>query len=594
MFGHESLPARIYSYGARPPVDGMEYVERLMRQAHRYRNALVHMELKRREKIYRALKAISPELAELEKRHETLEVELESVREEINSVRAQARKRVNPVDLIAKAEEIKAELRKIGPRRKELRIPVWGSPGWSAEQKKASEEGRAPDLTLVPPCEAWVKAENAISEWARKKAHLFRKHSGLNGIYGTYLMIESSVKRSGFPPRFHKWSGDGHLVIQIQKKKGRTMKVPEAFVGNDTRLRIDMLPAGAYREKDGKIKPVRSLCKTRVHFRVWSDKRKPVWAVIPIIMHRPMPADASITWVHLIRKKIGTNFRWDVQFTLSQNEWIRNDVAQDGAVGIDVGWRIRKPGNPLRVAYFAGSDGQHGELVLPPDWMAQMRKTEDIQSIMDTNFDTFKAKFHADMEKMAAPEWLKAATSNILMWRSQDRMARIIVRWRDARFAGDEELYAYAETWRKRYCHLYNYASHLRDQLWHRREDIFRCFAAKIRQHYRTVVIELLDLRKFHKLPKAEEEAADQATREYIRDACISTLIKCLRESVGPQIVEAPPKNTTKRHHSCGSIEEWDHKELVHTCSKCGETYDQDYNAALNLLDHASAGLVLV
>lgn len=594
MFGHKSLPALIYSYGAKPPTENLELVDRLMHQAHRYRNALVHMELKRREKIYRALKAISPELAELEKRHEALALELESVREEINSVRANARKRVNPVDLIARAEEIKAELRKVWPRRKELRVPIWGSPGWHAEQKAAAKEGRAPNPDLVPPCAGWVKAQGEINAWATEKSHVFRKHSGLRGIFGTYLMIESSVDKSGFPPRFHRWDGDGHLVIQIQKKAGETMPVPAAFLGTDTRLRIDMLPAGAYREKDGKIKPVRSLCKTRVHFRVGSEKRAPVWAVIPIIMHRPMPADASITWVHLIRRKVGTNFRWDVQFTLSKEEWIRNDVAQDGAVGIDVGWRLRKPGNPLRVAYWAGSDGLHDELVLPPDWMAQMRKTEDIQSIMDTNFDAFKAKFHADMANVAAPEWLKAATCNLLMWRSQDRMARIIVRWRDARFSGDEELYAYAEAWRKRYCHLYNYSSHLRDQLWHRREDIFRCFAAWIRTHYKTVVIEELDLRKFHKLPKPEEEAADQATREYVRDACISTLIKCLNESVGPQVIEAPPQNTTKRHHSCGSIEEWDHKELVHTCSKCGETYDQDYNAALNLLEHASAGLVAV
>ena len=592
MFGHKSLPARIYSFGAKPPVENLGLVESLMRQAHRYRNARVHLELKRRDKIHRALLAISPELADLEKRAETLGVELESVREEINSERARARKRIDPVELILRAKEIEAELKKIWPRQKELRVPVWGSPGWHKEKKAADEEGRAPNPDLVPPCAAWMKAQEKINEWATQKSHLFRKHSGLNGIFGTYLMVESSVDKGGFPPKFHRWNGDGHLVIQIQKKKGQTMKVPEAFVGNDTRLRIDRLPEGAYRDTGTKMVPVRSLCKTRVHFRIGSDKRKPVWAVIPVILHRPMPADASITWVHLIRRKIGTNFEWKIQFSLSRNEWTRDDVAQDGFVGIDVGWRIRKPGNPLRVAYWAASDGLHGELVLPPDWMAQMRKTEDIQGIMDENFDAFKAKFNADMAKVAVPEWLRAATCNLLMWRGQDRMARIIVRWRDSRFDGDQELFAFAEAWRKRYCHLYNYASNLRDQLQNRREDIYRNFAAWIRKHYRHVVIELLDLRKFHRLPKPEQAAADPATREHIRDACISTLLKCLKESVGPQITEAPPENTTKRHHSCGSIEEWDHKELTHTCSKCGEHYDQDHNAALNLLDYASAEMV--
>jgi hypothetical protein len=51
------------------------------------------------------------------------------------------------------------------------------------------------------------------------------------------------------------------------------------------------------------------------------------------------------------------------------------------------------------------------------------------------------------------------------------------------------------------------------------------------------------------------------------------------------RVVYVPMKNTTKECQACGSIEEWDQgKVLHHTCSKCGLRWDQDDNAAQNLL----------
>jgi transposase len=41
---------------------------------------------------------------------------------------------------------------------------------------------------------------------------------------------------------------------------------------------------------------------------------------------------------------------------------------------------------------------------------------------------------------------------------------------------------------------------------------------------------------------------------------------------------------TTKRCHACGSMEEFDRRELTHTCSTCSLLWDQDYNAAMNML----------
>ena len=46
-----------------------------------------------------------------------------------------------------------------------------------------------------------------------------------------------------------------------------------------------------------------------------------------------------------------------------------------------------------------------------------------------------------------------------------------------------------------------------------------------------------------------------------------------------------PAANTTRDCSVCGHRETWDQAtEVVHTCSACGETWDQDASAAVNLL----------
>ena len=596
MFGNKSLPARIYSYGGKPPTENLKEVERLMYQAHRYQNARIHLERKRREKVNRALRVFSPELADLEMKAEALDEQLDQVRTDINSARAIARKKISPEDMVRKCEEIKAELKKINPRRKELRIPIWGSPGWHKEQKKAAAESRPPDSSLTPPHPDWTKVQAKIDKWDNQKGKQFRAVSGLNHVFGTYNMVEGAVKRTGRPPKFKKWLGHGHLVIQLQKCRGKYLSTSGVFSGTDTRLRIDPLPPEAFRidPDDGKIRPVRKLCRTKVHFRIGVEgKRKPLFAVLPVILHRPLPEEATIRFAHIIRRRIGTNCEWKFQVTLSRKGgWEKLDAAPDGSVGLDVGWRIVKSGSPLRVIYWAGDDGRHGEEVLPADWLQEMRRTEGIQSIRDKLFDAVRERLSVDLSKLQLPDWLRDQTQNLWHWKSQARLAVVIVKWRTARFSGDEKVFAYAEEWRKRYCHLYNFEANLRNQLQNRREDIYRNFAAWLRRNYRYYVIEDMDLRDFHVLPKPEEKPEDPATRQHTRDACLSLLKRCIKESMAEKPIEAPPENTTKKHHSCGSIEEWDHKELMHTCSKCGEHYDQDYNAALNLLDFARGSMV--
>lgn len=336
MFGHKSAPSRIYNYGILPPVDGAEIVDRQMRQAHRYKNALVHHELIRRRKVERTLRKLSPELIEIDAKIAACDQMLLGAEKLLKDAHVETRKRSLPKHLTEAVKEARANRRDSYQQRKTLRKELFASSAWKAEQEE-------------------------VESWTLQAAHRLRRACGL--YWGTYLHVEQSMadRRAGAPPEFSRWNGNGHLAIQIQKG----MLPADAFACQDTRLRIEPVPPEAW-EKGAP----RRLLRTRIHFRVGSaDKGKPVWAIFPMILHRPMPKDALIKWVHLTRRRIATHFKWDVQIVLSRDlGWEKPDRAESGAVGIDVGWRMRPDGS-LRTAYWVDDEGREGEVLLPARWV---------------------------------------------------------------------------------------------------------------------------------------------------------------------------------------------------------------------------------
>jgi hypothetical protein len=299
-----------------------------------------------------------------------------------------------------------------------------------------------------------------------------------------------------------------------------------------------------------------------------------------------MPADAEIKWVHLVRRRISTQCEWRLQFVLSRAGWPHEDCAPDGAVGIDVGWRMLPDGS-LRIAYWYGHDGQEGELALPADWLGQMRRVEGIQAHRDDAFNVAKARLARWMKAGARagilPKWLQDATATLAQWRSCAKLSALAVKWRENRFERDPKAFERLEGWRRRDKHLYEFEGNLRDQLHRRREYLVRKFSCEMRRAYSVAVVEALDLRDFHVLPDAEELPAKAASREHTRDACLSLLLRCIKESMS-ETVKVPAPDTTRLCPNCGIIGDFPREELVRTCPGCGDKDDQDRVAAINLL----------
>jgi hypothetical protein len=158
------------------------------------------------------------------------------------------------------------------------------------------------------------------------------------------------------------------------------------------------------------------------------------------------------------------------------------------------------------------------------------------------------------------------------MWRSAERFRGLAFAWRKQRWNGDEMGYQLIEAWRYRDEHLQRYEAGLLRHGLSDRHERYRILAANLASRHRTLVIDNTDLREFQRSPTPE------SGRVELRAA----LVNAFGEA---RVMKLCFERITMPCHGCGQIDQWDPAAtLMHTCSSCGKTWDQDRNACLNLL----------
>lgn len=562
-FGRRSGPAMQYLYGADVPLEGLEEFDTQLRLANEYRNRLIEIELERRRRVEQLLSKHQD--AELADEVQRLATRLEELRQAIRLERQRARSRkvANTEELEREAKEVRAQLREARQRLREMRRAVIHDP-------VVKDELHRIDL--------WARDE------ARKARHEFSKEKGL--YWGTYMIIEQAVdraRRSKYPPRLKKYTGEGSIAIQIQ----HGMPWEDIFNGKDTRIQVAPVPPEAWLEK-GRCRRAK-MCRTIARIRIGTNPdRTPKWLEIPFWMHRPMPAGAKVKWVRVQRRRQGLRWKYSLLFTIELPSERLLEPAPPLACGIDVGWRKVQGG--LRVAYVVGEDGFEDEVLIPESWLEAMDKVSRLRSHKDRHFNEMKEHLlkwlqdHPDI-----PEWLLEDTATLAQWRSPLRMVELLEKWSERRFAGDEEIFERLSAWRKQDRHLYQWQADLRAKLLRHRREIYRIFAKRIAERYRYVCIERMNLRQAASLGEAESPTNLPAPVRYYRTvAAVSLLRQCLENALrkrGGQLVIVDPKNSTQECHVCGHLNTFDASAyVIYRCKRCGSLWDQDRNAAINIL----------
>lgn len=599
------VAVRNYVYECKPPTgESRRLIEEQMRLAHRYRNALVETERRRRTRVDSAVREVCPALAEVEAKIAAEEAALAAVREAIRAGNAAARKKqTGTAEQKAEVKAVTARLKPLWQRRKELRAETF-----------AGDALRS----ILAEVEAWAKGENQrLYNEAFAALH-----------WGSRVHVAASCRslRSGAPPEFVRFRGDGHIAVQLQGG----VPADEAVVALDRGASWDPPPKGQFFVRTVGDHPRKPHAHIGIRVGTVDGSTAPVWATLFCRLHRPFPPDSRLKMVHLTRRREGTRDLWHVVVSV-ENVPPVTDRAESGRVGVDVGWR-KLPDGRLRVASWAGDDGRTGELTMSAEYVERCQRIPGLDSTRKKLFNVAHARLlewvAANPLPAAWTEVTEAAprppAAHLSAWRSEARLRQLVEFWTANRLPGDEAVFgdpaalaaererllarhapnrdagnlAYHQVvkaaagqgdlyaWRLQDIHLLEYRVGLQRRTRAHREERMRLLAVGLRRRYRTAAVEDINWREdVLEKPEAEHDDELAAVRAFHRMAAPGRLLQLLAEHTA-ETVRVAPDHTTTDCHACGRRCEFDAaRVLVHTCEHCGATWDQDHNAAVNLLN---------
>ena len=394
-----------------------------------------------------------------------------------------------------------------------------------------------------------------------------------------YEVARVRVMKEGTELREHPWNGSGRVSVRFQ----RGLPVRTAFTRRGLRLQIDPVSDEAWTSPVRSVR--RNLSRSKVRIRIASTpEHQPVWFEIPVVIHRPLPADGMIRSAALIRERVALIWRYRLIVTVACANPPSCVSAERPSIALDLGWRLTPEG--LRVAFWADTLGSHGELVIPLSDISEFTKVGELWSVLDKQLAQIRGTLLTWRGANQVPEALVPHFDGVAERESRDGVLRLLDAWQEHRIGGDSEVFEKLLWWRDKHIHLWTWAVNLRDQLTRKRLELFRRFAAVVVKKYGTVFLEQFDLRWFSRTAPPEIQrtpisgkyrviAAPGILRQVIENACRRT---------GVRLERIKARNTTRACHLCGRIEEWDAaRQIVHTCS-CGAMWDQDYNAAVQIL----------
>lgn len=306
---------------------------------------------------------------------------------------------------------------------------------------------------------------------------------------------------------------------------------------------------------------------------------------VPLLLDRPLPPTAIIKAITLQRHEIGSSQEWSAQFLLEMERGAR-DVGRARACGVDMGWRMTPKG--LRVACWAGSDGQRGEVLLPQSWLDKANY-----------LDQLRRKIAEDSQRTAreivalcgeggegASQTMRAALLGF-----ESRATRILTRLA-AGYSGAEAgspAVALLQRWWIDNWREVNEAAHLGKHLADARAGIYQEAGLYLARRYDTVAVEAMNLGRIADL---RQKTSAGAVRRAMRWAALSVFQHWLRHQAdkhGARHLVLPTMNTTQRCSQCGHLNRLDTRETIVRCKGCRAEWDQDDNAATNLMNEALA-----
>lgn len=549
----------VYEYGCLDPLAGEEPALEQMRRRVDFWNALVTLE---QEHIARTREVLR--VADIHDRIAQLRAEIPELRSQIKAGREATPRmprsalrdlrahlallRTSLQTAIAEAKQLQPQI--VQQRRDELaRI--------DAQRKEAAKQLRRQAALY------WCNADEILALYEQARIDAMKQGSSISA---------------------RAWRGSGTVSVKYQRG------LSPSALSSDTRFQIDDVDPAAWSDPRRSVR--RRLARTVARIRVGStDKRQPVWLELPIVLHRPLPADALIRSVRVKRYRLGTQFRYKLFVTIRHDD---GAVGRDGDApvrGLGIVLDCRETTGDVRVGCWTDTDGAHGELTLPAAVVSQFERLNELRSMLDRNWNEARTQLLDWQGAATIPAWMHDALRDLPLWTDQYRPLTLFRTWAKNRFEGDEWMFGRLADWRGKHDHLRTWASHLRDQVQKRRRELYRILAVQIARKYNRVYITAPERRGPRKerqapvLSATERERREAHTRAIAAPSILRRILMQTAERERVFVQQVPKTAAGATCPVCGT----DHStsSLEHgtiTCRSCSAQWDRGHGSALAIL----------
>jgi hypothetical protein len=446
---------------------------------------------------------------------------------------------------------------------------------------------------------------NRIREEANNKIKLLRPTT----YSGTYLLVEAAAaaaSKSTSDPQFND-KPTYLLSNRIGVHMCGGMGVEK--LASSTLMRIDPMPTWQVRPS-GKQVARGKAARTDLWFRIGTiEGRKPMWARFPMIMDRPLPADACIKDAYITRQPYSVRIPWRYSLCIvcesREFEKAVSSSEQKGTTPINFGWRQMESGE-LRVAQINSDAHGFGEVRLPCQVISGFAKCRELQKLLDDKFNVTRdalARWIAEHPTCTGtvfptlPPAFLAEFKGLAQWKNQHRLAELVWYWISHRIDGDGDIFPVMAEWLVGYRHIGDWIVYQRRKLLNWRDNFYGSIAKKIAVTSAKLVIDtfkIADVAK-HADPEVREEGGELARRNRQMAAPGELRLAILHAAAKYhcEVVAATAKDGTRRCNMCGEVHPEEITELNHTCIGCERQWDQDVNNTINLQHSNASGEVV-
>lgn len=228
-------------------------------------------------------------------------------------------------------------------------------------------------------------------------------------------------------------------------------------------------------------------------FRLGAAKEN-VYATGTWQYHRPLPADASIALARLVRRRIGSQYRWAVQLLVKPTEPVRVAVGErKPLVAIHFGWSADLSGRRVAAIADAADPGAARVIALPPSIEADLERASEIQGTRDAARDAIVGQVRALALPDGASEYLTERMARLRKTRSQDVSANHLHHLCHV-LRNEASVPEWLEVWRREDKRRWEQQAHIARSARNRRKEFYRELATKLAREYSVLAIEPLDL----------------------------------------------------------------------------------------------------